>query len=674
MSDITKKIFSIEPVDAVKDVEPKSPDIIKPVSRPSLRLTAVAPKEDIATEKVPDFVTREEIKPLTRSPAPVWEEAETRSKGWVFWSIIGFSILYIAAIGLFFGMPLLNIAPNLLTITGLVLLLILPIVLLIVLGTALRNLGRLSQQTLRYAQAAEILVTPETEALGRATTLAGAIQTEISKFNQQLETTVGALKKVETSVSLESQALDAAGLQLSSRSEDVGRNLTLQRQALESISGTFDARMGTLSAQITETSKELENVCVEAETRLSKAGGSLMETTAQTETHITASTKQITEEIAALGEVNSKIETTSETMSSDLVKSAEKLQKLQTKLDERAEALEMLSTGTVSQITNLQTTLDHGNQMLSDFQSAADLRESEMTHLYDRLSLQLKKSEDDTLASQGQTARVVEANLSQMRRDFGQMETDLKTLQVKLNNLREHADELPAPEVKPSRLNLTPLSSDFPPVEPPRQAVKREPLGLRHTPFDLDADMELEIPADEIADIIPEVNPDVISRPGQPVSSKKGFGRRNDKESSGWKWRDMLGGLEKPGSVPGAANLTSPQTADSTSINIVERLNALKLSPSAFVDEGTVIDATQARINAGAAGLASVVVERLPDAVAHLKGHMSVNMSLANEVKHFADSFATTIASTPPTAPALRAALGSPDGRAYLLCEAALKG
>jgi len=31
------------------------------------------------------------------------------------------------------------------------------------------------------------------------------------------------------------------------------------------------------------------------------------------------------------------------------------------------------------------------------------------------------------------------------------------------------------------------------------------------------------------------------------------------------------------------------------------------------------------------------------------------------------------IGNTPPTAPALRAALGSPEGRAYLLCAAAFK-
>ena len=85
-----------------------------------------------------------------------------------------------------------------------------------------------------------MLVSPDKEALSKTESLAHGIQEQISKVNKEMGLTVEALEGVQIAVARESQALDAAGLALSNRSEDVGRNLTLQRQALESMSGTFD--------------------------------------------------------------------------------------------------------------------------------------------------------------------------------------------------------------------------------------------------------------------------------------------------------------------------------------------------------------------------------------------------------------------------------------------------
>ncbi|GGX59117.1 hypothetical protein GCM10011309_05840 [Litorimonas cladophorae] len=689
VSDITKKIFSIEPEGVTSNQEPNASDIIRPISVSPKGEKAVDQKSDIRsekeavkTEKVPDFVTRQAVHPLQTPPSSsAYPQVSASGTGWITWTLVGFSLLYVIGVNLLLVPPLLKESGTLFQYSGLAVLIMLPVILLLLLGTALKRLVKLNDESQNLARAADLLVSPETEALGRTQTLARGIQAEISKFNGQLKDTVTALQGVQTAVSLERQALDTAGLKLSERSEDVGRSLTLQRQALESISGTFDAHMGTLSAKIAETSSELQNVCVDAESRLTQAGARLSEATTNTETQISKGTDQIQGKILELGDVSRKLDDSGEALTSDLGSSAQQLIALEAKLAERITELDTLNSGTQTKIGDLQATVQEGNKLLNDLQEAANTRETELKSLYDRLSAQLKKSENDTLSTQGNTARVVEANLAQMRRDFGSMETELKSLQIKINRLRDSADATlqftQEPSFLPSRLNLKPLDTDFPPVEPPHinTELAQKPEEIGETPFNLGMDLEIESPLSEISNF----EPDVVTRPGQPSAPKKGFGRKSEKETNGWRWRDMLGGLERPdleiervSSQP-----LSPKNiadVDLPSVDIVSLLSTIKLSPSAFVDEGMVVDATQARINSGEAGIAAAVTKQLPDAVAHLRQHIFSDEQLAEDVKRFHSAFSKTIGNTPPSAPALRAALGSPDGRAYLLCTAALLG
>lgn len=677
MSDITKKIFSIEPMDEPNQKltgrEPNTSDIMRPMS-----VTSSAPQKSVNQEKVPDFVTRDEVKPLASPPNSMMEDAKSGS-AWIILTVIGFSLLYVIGVSLFLLPPLIKENGTLFQFGGLAVLLVLPVILLILLGVALKRLANISQQSRRLVRAAEVLVSPETEALSRTQTLANGIQSEILKLNAQLANTVEVLQGVQTAVSKESQALDSAGLQLSDRAGDVGRNLTLQRQALESISGTFDARMATLSTQITETSLELESLCVEAEKRLSSAGSSLAETALQTEKNIGSGTKTIGQKILELGVVSRDLDSTTQALREDLNESTAQLVKMDKNLEQRVADLTLVNQNTQSKISDFQGTIEAGHQLLSDLRASADTRETQVKALYAGLENQLKQAEDDTLASQGQTARVVETNLAQMRRDFGRMETEMHALQAKLNGLRDAADDLPEPEFKPSRLNLKPLESDFPPVEPPRAQLRGPLQVMPETPINLGMDMEIDTPDRTIT----EFEPDVISRPGQPMAPKKGFGRKTEKETSGWRWRDMLGGLERPdlSSDPVQAPLSAPQQSSipkraepSKTIDISTRLSAIQLSPSAFIDEGLVVDATQARINTGETGLAATVVKQLPEAVAHLRSCMSADTELSADIEQFYANFSMTMGNTPPSAPALRAALGSPNGRAYLLCTAALKG
>jgi len=78
-------------------------------------------------------------------------------------------------------------------------------------------------------------------------------------------------------------------------------------------------------------------------------------------------------------------------------------------------------------------------------------------------------------------------------------------------------------------------------------------------------------------------------------------------------------------------------------------------------------------VSGGDGALASMVNRKLPEAVNHLREKMASDTKLTADLMRFNTQFSRMISITPPTAPALRASLGSPDGRAYLLIAAALK-
>lgn len=670
MSDITKKIFSIEQTETGKTPsEPSKSDLIRTVSQEPISRIQKPVSDD-----VPDFVTRESITPRPAPPGLAEEEEDRPPKG-AGWLVLGFAVLYVVAAGLYFGFPLLSETASLVALTGLGLLLTLPLILLFLLWRTLRHLGRINYQNVRLSRAADILVTPDQEALKRTDNLANGIRAQISKLNSGLADTVEALQGVQIAVTRESQTLDAAGAVLASRSEDAGRNLTLQRQALESMSATFETRMGTLSSQITDASQALDELCTAAETKLLTAGEAIEKASGAVEQTVEKSAAQISEKITSLEDTSRNIGDVASALTTDLNKASEDLNETAKSFTEGTESFEKIRAQAESQLSDLQSTIGQGYQMLSELRDASELRASTVSSHYEALSAQMKKSEDDTLAAQGQTTRMVESNLAQMRRDFSRMETGLQALQAKLNNLREASESFVPIDKKPTRLNLMPLDTDFPPVEPPRQFVKPDRVENADGPLNLGMDLEIQ------SEDAPLVNfqPEVITRPGDisPKKKGRGFGRRTDKEEkSGWRWRDMLGTLERPDMTDAP---TSPLSAMNEppiphrDIDGVALLSALQLTPAAIVDEGTVVDATQARINSGEPGLTALVSEKLPEAVAHLKDNLEADETLKADLRLFTTDFAKMIGNTPPTAPALRAALGSPEGRAYLLCAAAFK-
>ena len=95
-------------------------------------------KKDVKTEDVPEFVTRDSVRPLLSPPSSLEPLKPPRAAGWL---ILAFGLLYMIGAGLYFGSPLLNQPIDLLPIAGIAVLLMLPLILLFLLWRTLKHLS-----------------------------------------------------------------------------------------------------------------------------------------------------------------------------------------------------------------------------------------------------------------------------------------------------------------------------------------------------------------------------------------------------------------------------------------------------------------------------------------------------------------------------------------------------
>ena len=109
-------------------------------------------------------------------------------------------------------------------------------------------------------------------------------------------------------------------------------------------------------------------------------------------------------------------------------------------------------------------------------------------------------------------------------------------------------------------------------------------------------------------DVIPKQD---IIEPLQPAAPQK-------KSRGGWKWRDMLGGLEKPDTPPMASQIDKPIQRNISNERMIASLSALGLSPAAIIDDGCIIEATNTRRSKGSNAMSQTVSKRIGGPIRHL--------------------------------------------------------
>ena len=283
----------------------------------------------------------------------------------------------------------------------------------------------------------------------------------------------------------------------------------------------------------------------------------------------------------------------------------------------------------------------------------------------------------------------VDSRLAQSRRELSIMEGELRALQSRMDGAKSMDLVLDIPETKqtpPSgRLNLKPLDSDFPPFEPDTLAIP-EP----HEDQTLDLIEPLKLPVDMIqpqpsTSTLPD--PDLIRRSSGDASLGRMFERakKDEQGEEDWRWRDIVSAVDPiakdvakaehsgidrpPPGVPLSPPPPEPKLPDGS--DIIARLCEVELAPSAVVDQGTIIDATEARHRGGEAAQSEIVFSRLNAPVIHLRSILSNDLEFRLRAENFRRNFDTYFQSQRDQTK-IRSELQTASGRAYLLCAAAL--
>ena len=624
-----------------------------------------------------------------------------------------------------------------LQIAGIVLAVLLPAILLGLLFYALRQLSRLSTQSHNLARAAFALSTPDDGVIAKTAIMSKAVKAEVDSVDARIDQALARMSDLETILKEQTGGLTEATAAARQSADEIAGRLTTQRLALEQIAGTFDNRMAMLSSTLDEQSSKLEASTQLAEHKIQEArisidgaaekinaasdivkGNTVEAAITLTKSHqeIENLAEMIRTRSAELDEVYRKHAQDLTAMIGEL---RDEQQDMSISLEKRLAKMRDMSLSAKVSAESLTEASKAGKETVQALAEATRLTDTAVKQRFADLEQMVQFSSDKAESISDTASRRVQDSLGQTRKEIARIENDMVALQARLNApkpasmLPLEIPEQPKPR-KRKRIKLKPLEEDFPPVEPPNLATEPAPLTLRPTPendtvfepqsiprpddqaLELLEELTLEVePLDMTADVI-SIDPDaeikafdpeplVLSepetlRPAAPPTSDDvvNFGKKKTKEKSGWRWRDMLGGLDRPDDITredsGFMPMAQTTPREISDQRMLASLSSLGLSPGAIVDDGCIIEAANTRKSKGAIAMSQAVAHRMGGPVRHLHRAMEENPALKTDALAYVAQYQTRVNAIEMDREAIRTLLESDAGRAYLLCDAALNG
>lgn len=798
MSDITKKIFSIDEVSpdtSAADTPPTPPqktrlelrplnsDPLEPKLKP-LDLSAPpiksAPPKPVSSDE-PEIGLSEAVKPprpkIMSEPTaaerdePVMprfiaretlSEAEPVGHGltWVGIVLGLLTALSVAAwaYGYFelgrSGTPLTPAA-----FAALICAVTVPAVTVLFLFLGLRSLQQSRAEGRRLAMIADRLTRADENVAQDVATLSGAIRAELSSVDARLAQSRAAVDAFQDRLSDQAAQMDDQTRNVAERAETIGRAMTLHRQALETLANTVDQQLQAVAETVQSRKAELESSTASAKDTLLAAHATLNDAAQSVDERAIS----FRETVAAARE---EMQLSAQEMEKSSDRVAAQTDALKSAYAAQSENLSGLSDAITGDQSQMAQAMSQQIDCLSAIDAQIERTETKLTQLADRaqaiqnaldakltdIEATLTKANTHSQAFTRDMTDRVSDSIAETRRDMSLMETELRALQSRIS-----AVDLPEPELDLSvpdgpsvrraastgRIHLKPLETDFPPLDPPGASPPR-PSANRQAPLIDPPAIEAPEPIavttktgaartasaasaiDNTLDLVPfsetgdtasanTAQGDVLRRPGHDGSARSDslYGQRaaknkpKGKTKGGWHWRDMLGGIDPldhedaPSSAPsqvstsavssnhetshpqtpvsshtGPANIGPTNTlpaapALSEGSEIVARLCEVKLAPSAIVDEGTILDTAHALIH-DTERLTDVVLRRLDEPVAHLRGALSADLEFKLRAETFCRTYGDRLLTLTDEGD-IRSNLGSANGRAFLLCAAALR-
>jgi len=737
---ILKKITSIEPdesdiLDAIKAKPKKQKDtLITSISEVGIDddpvpafITREVPQDILSDQKeteIPEETKTEEIKlsskdveiPASSPAEPITSIAETSmhsidaapSTQWMKWAGIMAVLLWLAAAfsylyGFFdLGQKWTDLTP--IQITGLLMAIILPAILLGILFYTFQQLSKISEQSHNLARTANKLMQPDESVISKTSLMSEAIKTEINSVDARIDQALARMSTLETVLKEQTQNLETASGMSSQTADDIVSRLSTQRLALESIAGTFDNRIAMFSTSLEEHTTKLDGSTQLAEQKIQEArisvesaaerinaasdvvrGNSIDAASTLTHSHeeIENLANMIRERSAELDEVYRKHAKDLTNMISQL---RDEQQNMSISLDEQLTKMRDTSLAAKVSAESLTNASQAGRKTVEALAEATQLTDTAVKQRFAEMENMVRYSTEKAENISGQAAQRVQDSLTQSRKEISRIEDDMLALQNRLSvsKTAEKLDLNEPAQPKPKRrgrLNLRAVTDSE--IESNIEIPSLRPIitipAVKQSE-EIELDFDTDRPSRELLLQNPLDGLDVPATQDAPkdvVQSIESHGNnsKNKKERSGWRWRDMLGGLDRPDTTTAMDSLTpAPKQRDISDQRMVASLTALGLSPAAVIDDGCIIEAANIRRSKGSIAMSQTVSHRMGDLVRHLHRSMEENAALKSDARAYVAQFNARMVAIEDNREAIRTRFESDAGRAYLLCDAALNG
>ncbi|MEE9273246.1 MAG: hypothetical protein V3U57_08280 [Robiginitomaculum sp.] len=725
MARITNKITSIDPVDF--DTNKAKPVNIRSVDLENA-ITNVVPKRH-ENEFVPKRVSR-----AITSPPSASIQIDTPSFGWIRVVSTIATVLWLAFTALI-CLSLLKIQDNWQAYSaiqwlGFAALICGPLLMIFVGTYALKQLSKVSSYALKIAHMAERMTTPDQMVVGKSKTMAAAIKEQVDDVNQKLASALGRLATMEDMLGTQTQALARANEDASNTADGIAASLTAQTSALDDISGTFDNRMGALATMITNHTDNLTKATQLAEQKLKEARISIEETTAKINSAsdtVRANTVQAAstlaashQEIQSLGDI---IKQCSVELDGDCKKHAgvltemidqlhDEQQVLGSNLEERLLKMRDLSLSAQASAESLVIASEAGKDTVETLAKSASLADSAVKARFENMKEMVRYSNDQAQSISDKAAQRVKDSLEFTRLEIARIEQDMTDLQGKLGNKLSTTKKIVDLVEEPLEVIETGVETQKN-TKPKRRwaRLKLKPIeDENHKVGNLESDkLDLEAINAKGLDIpsrnqpVPESEGHKLEEAGtfvswaetpelylEPVSEKdipekypilntirrtvlKEANRENKSKSKpNFSVFNLFCSKAETNAGLSIADALNPAEQSVENESVMTELTLLDLAPNTVIDDGCIIEAANSRVSQGHEAMSRVVIGRLQAPVQHLVQNLAANEKLGKKVIKFAQDYDLKIEALAGNREAIITRLEGEQGRAYLLCDAAL--
>lgn len=399
---------------------------------------------------------------------------------------------------------------------------------------------------------------------------------------------------------------------------------------------------------------------------------------------------------------------------------------LETSLETRLQKMRDVALSAQVSSEKLTEASESGRRTVEALADAARLTDTAVKQRFTDMEEMVRYSNARAESISDKAARRVQDSLGQTRKEIARIEYDMIALQERLNSPQQLAGSAPSddspesfealdppkPVKKKKRrglLGLRPAVSADAPVGAVRgqeslkglrpaesDQLDKQPEPAAPSLIDLESletvnlavsdnageDMDIDLKVPEPDDLIapdPDADlksydPDLLRR---TVPDEIALRPTSDQSLSTW-WRKLFGSLDETETVPAPLNEpvyapaeTELDRADLES-KVIEDLTQLGLSPAAIVDAGCIIEAVNTRKSKGPLAMSDVIIHRLTDPVRHLRQAMGNDPDMRASMSKYALEYHQKLLLVDNDREAIRRALESDSGRAFLLCNAAL--